>query len=160
MPASWLTNLLAGLKQHHYLITWVLTVISWSAANFFSKQRESKAFQRERATYQLRHILDDLDKIRDLSITYHTSSEYDSNTEWRIKESLERLKRDIDDSVFVQDGGLQDLYMMFRKSITLRNFETKKHEALLYETDFIRNIIEKSDQLKSSLEHYFNSYSK
>ncbi len=137
-------------------ITWIIVIAGWLVVNSQHNRRET----RKEIRSNLDSIISNIEDLENSAISYHTTACNDIDGH-KIKVSINHISRNINSLALPLDGNFAYQLAQFRKSITLRNFDSHEHEILPINDEVIDDIGASVQQLIRSLDDaYRDKYQK
>lgn len=137
-----------AIKGLAAFVAWTLVVLGWAVVSDLTNQRERKKSHEEKIS-ALRQMLSD---IEELAIQHHTT-EFDDQ---RAKKIMRKIKGvGVECSHLERCGAITSAWrtenLRVRRNITLKNFESKRHELYPLNDNLVLDIEESFDKFQTYL---------
>ncbi|KAA0011175.1 hypothetical protein F0A17_13700 [Billgrantia pellis] len=146
-------------ENYHFLrlasgsVTWILILGGWFVVN---KQNNSRELRKE-----LRSVLDavrvDILDLSAESVKYHTEQP-GKDEDYNIVMKFKRINRRVNRlPLSLHDrNNILNLIFLFKKAVTLRNFETSKYERQAKNSQLVGEIEHAVEEVLDEIEHCFS----
>lgn len=138
------------VKGVYYVISWVVAFLGWIVVNQQNNRRE----ERKEIRAALGEIYKVVEELVSSSIAYHKKATHSPDDSKNIRLQVQKVGFKVLHLHFHNDVVNRAVYEL-RNAITLRNFDTWKHQAQTDESEIIENIYYHSDVLLNALEDCF-----
>lgn len=139
------------LAKYTSLFTLATVVIGWIVVNWQNNRRE----ERKEVRSSLSEVIDEIIKLEDLAVEYHTAESRLKESEKDITKKITRLSSRFRHLRF-QSTALKNLFIKFKQAITLDNFETNRFVSQGSDSEILELVGMYSEQLQDELESEFS----
>ena len=133
------------------IVSWVVVMVGWIVINAQNNGRETRKEVRAALDGTIRR----LEKLESLGRQYHLSTAHDDSIAEEIKLHLKKLWPESVRLNLVDESALAVRVASLRRSITLRNFDSAEHAALLAGDEILAEIAESVSALEEMLQRGF-----
>lgn len=126
-------------------------VVGWIVVNWQNNNRE----ERKEVRSSLSEVIDEITELEDLAVEYHTAAVRSTTNEQDITKKITRLSSKVR-HLRLESGKLNHLFIRFKQSITLDNFETSRFVTQNKDSEILELIGMYSEQLQDELESEFS----
>lgn len=134
------------------LITWAVIWFGWYVVNKQCNSRE----KRKELRHAIYSIVSNLDEFEKKVVAYHTSDARDRELASDIRLSINRI---ISSIMLLKSSGLtidNKVALQLRQSVTLKNFDSSKHEKQSLRGEILQDVAYAKDQVVQALEKAFS----
>lgn len=139
------------LAKYTSLFTLLTVIVGWIVVNWQNNNRE----ERKEVRSSLSEVLDEITKLEDNAVEYHTSASRSTTIEKNITKLITRLSSKVR-HLRLESGKLNKLFIRFKQAITLDNFETRRFITQGQDSEILELIGMYSEQLQDELESEFS----
>lgn len=139
------------LAKYTSLFTLVTVVLGWIVVNWQNNNRE----ERKEVRSSLSDAVEEIIALEDKAVEYHSADSRSLEYEREITKRITRLSSRIR-HLGIESEGLRRLFIRFKQSMTLDNFETSRFSKQNPDSEILEMISMHSEQLQDELEAQFS----